>query len=87
MRTVNAANRAGIYDIVSVHDGFGCHAADVERFRGIILDQLMQMHEQHDVLGEIWNAAGAATNAPLPARLEREAFNWRGLLKAKHAFS
>jgi DNA-directed RNA polymerase len=87
MLTVNAANRAGISDIVSVHDSLGCHAADVERFRCIILDQLMQMHEQHDVLGEIWNAARAATDAPLPAQLEREAFNWRGLLKAKHAFS
>jgi DNA-directed RNA polymerase len=82
MLTVNAARLDGIHDIVSVHDCYGSHASDVERVREIILGQLRLMFEHRDVLREIWNE-GDAYGPPPP----REAFDWDGLLKAKHAFS
>ena len=82
MLTVNAASKAAVNDIVSVHDCYGCHAPDVERLREIILGQLKLMFEHRDVLREIWNETDAVEPPP-----SREAFDWNGLLRAKHAFS
>jgi DNA-directed RNA polymerase len=82
MLTVNAAARAGIVDVVTVHDCYGCHAPDVERLREIILGQLKLVFEHRDTLREIWNETDVVEPPP-----SREAFGWNGLMRAQHAFS
>jgi DNA-directed RNA polymerase len=58
--------------LVTIHDCFGCLAADAEQFRPMVHDQLSQMYLDHpNVLGEIresaWRDLSPAGRAKLPA--------------------
>lgn len=53
MLAVLEAKRQGINDMALVHDSFGCHAADAERFRMSIKTTFRDMYLQHDVLAAI----------------------------------
>ena len=58
--------------MTSVHDCFGCRAADAHKFRIMVHDKLAQMYLDHpNVLGEIWKSARRALSpagrAKLPA--------------------
>jgi len=87
MLWVNAANRARIKNIVSVHDCIGCHAPDVDKLRNIGLKALRDMYTDHDVLAHIWKRAHKATNQELPRQPDRGAYDYDNLLKAINAFS
>ena len=58
--------------LVTVHDCFGCLAADADQFRAMVHDRLAQMYLDHpDVLGEILESArrdlSSEARAKLPA--------------------
>ncbi|TWH35563.1 MULTISPECIES: DNA-directed RNA polymerase [unclassified Aminobacter] len=50
--TIDRAAREGITDFACVHDSFGVHACDVERFSRIIRECFVEMYENHDVLSD-----------------------------------
>lgn len=52
--TVSKAVTEGITDFAAVHDSFGVHACDVERFAAIIREEFVEMYESHDVLSEFY---------------------------------
>jgi DNA-directed RNA polymerase len=60
--TVSRALSEGITDFAVVHDSFGVHACDVERFSRIIREEFVAMYQDHDVLTEF-----LATAEPLIA--------------------
>ncbi len=92
MLTVNAAAKEGITSIATVHDSFGCLAAHAERFRKIILEQFVQMYEEHDVLSEVLKQArkdlGETGRPPLLPELPKKGnLNIKDVLKAEYAFA
>lgn len=52
MRTINAAVKEGITCFACIHDDYGTHAADTERFFQIIREQFVRMYTEHDPLAE-----------------------------------
>jgi len=50
--TISAASTAGISSFAVVHDSFGVHACEVEKFTHIIREQFVKMYTDHDVLQE-----------------------------------
>lgn len=55
--TISAASAEGLSSFAAVHDSFGVHACDVERFSRIIREQFVWMYEEHDVLREFLDGA------------------------------
>lgn len=55
--TVNAAVSEGITSIATVHDCFGCLAAQAGRFREIIREQFVKMYEGNAVLAKVFDDA------------------------------
>jgi DNA-directed RNA polymerase len=75
--------------LVTVHDCFGCLAADAARFRAIVHDKLAQMYLDHpNVLGEIREGAcrvlSPAGRAKLPALPEYGTLNIDEVRYAKY---
>jgi DNA-directed RNA polymerase len=58
--TVNRASAEGMNAFCMIHDSFAVHAADTERFFGIIRDEMVEMYSKHDPFSEIYSAACAA---------------------------
>ena len=79
---------AGI-PLVTVHDCFGCLAADAEQFRPMVHDQLSKMYlDRPDVLGEILESArrdlSPAGRAKLPALPEYGNLNIENVRNAQN---
>lgn len=55
--TIARAVDEGITDFAAVHDSFGVHACDVERFSRIIREAFVDIYENHDVLSEFLESA------------------------------
>lgn len=53
---VNDAKAVGINSVACVHDSFGTHAADTDRFAQAIKDSFVRMYTEHDVLEEFKEA-------------------------------
>jgi DNA-directed RNA polymerase len=89
--SVGAAVDAGITDIATVHDSFGCLACDAGRFVQIIREQLLRMYTDHDILAELLEGARAdlteANHFRLPQLPEKGELNLEELLSAKYAFA
>lgn len=50
--TVKRAEEQGMYHFAAVHDSFGVHACDVDKFSHIIRQAFVDIYENHDVLAE-----------------------------------
>ena len=96
MLTVNAAAKADITSIATVHDSFGCHAAHAEQFREIIKEQFVRLYEEHDVLAEVLKQArrdlGETGGASLPSEppqqgTQQGTLNIKDVRKAEYAFA
>lgn len=61
-----AAADAGITALAMIHDDFGTHAANAERFARIIRETFVRMYEEHDPLAEL--AAQSPDLPPLPSK-------------------
>lgn len=95
--SVGAAADAGITDIATVHDSFGCLACDAPRFLQIIRTTLMRMYTDHDILAELLESARADLTPAGIERLEKElvkspmpergTLDLKDLLNARYAFS
>jgi Autographiviridae RNA polymerase len=81
VRVANAATAAGITNIATVHDSFGCLAPQAEEFRRIILGEFADMYSQ-DVLADLRKSA--RSSLPLPAK---GSLDPREVLKSDYAFS
>jgi DNA-directed RNA polymerase, mitochondrial len=84
----NACKQAG-FDIVAVHDNFGCLASRAEHLREILLDQIYRLYAEHDPLGDVRKSAAQAlgTAGGLPAVPPRGDFDLNQLQFARYAFS
>jgi DNA-directed RNA polymerase len=75
--------------LVTVHDCFGCLAADAEQFRTMVHDRLAQMYLDHpDLLGEVLESArrdlSPAGRAKLPALPEYGTLNIEDVRNAQY---
>lgn len=70
VRTVNACVRAGIVDIMTVHDCFACLTPKAEQFRRIIREEFVRMYAEHDPLEEIRESVlrSGGTVGPTPEK-------------------
>ena len=90
--TVNAAVKEGITSIATVHDCFGCLPSRAARFRRIIREQFVRMHEEHDVLAEVLEQARRDLNEPSVKRMPsspplRGSLDIKNVLDAEFAFA
>jgi DNA-directed RNA polymerase, mitochondrial len=90
LRTVNACAAAGINDLVTVHDSFGCLAPQADQFARIVRDEFVRMYEECDPLAELRERA-LCSLGPLAPQLasvpERGAFDLREVSRSVYAFS
>lgn len=82
IRVVLAATDAGIRDIVTVHDCFGCLAGDAAQLNRIIRQELYLMYKYQDWLGRLRNSNGITHPLPDFGDLELEE-----VLDAEYAFA
>lgn len=66
MMTVNAARKEGIVDIACIHDDYGTHAADTDRFQKIIREQFVKLYSEHDPLNDFKKEQEEAHGVELP---------------------
>lgn len=66
MRTVLAASKEGIDCFACIHDDYGTHAADTERFFQIIREQFVKMYTEHDPLAEFKQEQEETLGVKLP---------------------
>jgi DNA-directed RNA polymerase, mitochondrial len=90
--TVGACADEGITDIVTVHDSFGCHPSEGDRFNEIIRATMVRMYTEHDVLEEILARAredlSPAGREKLPAAAPvKGTLNLEEIRNAKYAFA
>jgi DNA-directed RNA polymerase, mitochondrial len=57
LRTVNACVEAGINDLVTVHDSFGCLAPQAHQFNRIVREEFERMYKECDPLRELRDRA------------------------------
>jgi DNA-directed RNA polymerase, mitochondrial len=87
---INAAVAEGITSIATVHDSFGCLAAQAERFRRVIREQFVQMYAKNDVLAQVLAEARDDLKDPkgLPDKPpERGSLDIEQVLEAEYAFA
>lgn len=63
-----AASQEGM-SVAMIHDDFGTHAADAERFAVLIRETFVALHSQHDLLGD-FAALYDLPNPPKPGNLD-----------------
>lgn len=75
MRTIVAAKAEGITSFAMIHDSYGTHAADTERFSAILRECFVDMYSETDFLEHFRDEIAeqlpvevAATLPPLPAK-------------------
>jgi DNA-directed RNA polymerase len=90
--SVGNAVDAGITDIATVHDSFGCLACDAPLFLKIIRETLKRMYEDHDILAELFESARAdlteANHDKLPQELpQKGTLDLTEILNARYAFA
>lgn len=55
--TLSASLDHGMTHFAAVHDSFGVHAADIDRFTKVIRETFVEMYSSHDVLSEFYETA------------------------------
>jgi DNA-directed RNA polymerase, mitochondrial len=68
------------------HHGFGCLAAQAERFRGIIREQFVRMYEENDVLVQVLAEARKDLQDP-KALPDKGSLDIKDVLNAEYAFA
>lgn len=88
---VAKAGAAEGISIGTVHDCFACLPSRAGRLRGIILEQLVEMYDKHDVLAEILESAKADLTPEhhhmLPELPEKGTLDLKEVLNAQYAFA
>lgn len=91
LRVARAAHAEGIVNIATVHDSFGCPAAQAGRFNQIIREEFALMYETHDVLTEVLERASCdlthADSNRLPVAIIPGPLNLKDILNADFAFA
>lgn len=80
-RVVRVARAEGM-EVTAIHDDFGVHAADTERFHQIIREQFVEMYEGNTILEDM--AAATGFDQPPP---ERGDLNLRDILRSTYFFA
>lgn len=83
--TVNAAVAEGITHFAMVHDSFGTHACDTERFHQIIREQFVSLYEDHDPLAGLI-AENTYDGLKLPPAPKRGSLDIREVLGSEFFF-
>ena len=86
---INAAVAEGITTIATVHDSFGCLAAQAERFRRIVREQFVALYKEHDVLQQVldWARMGLKEPKGLPGKPPEGLLDIEQILGAEYAFA
>ena len=89
--TVSRSLEEGITDFACVHDSFGVHACDVERFSRIIREEFVSMYSDHDVLAEFLETAlpliAEEHRGEIPPVPPKGTLDLRGILENEFFFS
>lgn len=80
-RVVARAIAEGMTPVV-IHDDFGVHAADTERFHEIIREEFVGMYEGNTILQDLADSTGYPVPPPEPGDL-----NLRDVLRSQYFFS
>lgn len=87
MLTVEAAAEAGITSFLTIHDSFGTHAQDVERFSQIIREQFVRMYQNYDPLEDIYRGAKAVLGETIDPPPERGNLDLTEVLESPYFFA
>jgi DNA-directed RNA polymerase len=80
--TAAAAAAVSIDALAMIHDDYGCHACDAEKFFHIIREQFVSMYESHDPINEFH-----ARYRMMPAPPSRGTLDIREVLESRYFFS
>ncbi|WP_162987231.1 DNA-directed RNA polymerase [Sphingomonas paeninsulae] len=91
MLTVIAAKREGITNIALIHDSFGTHAGDTQRFSQIIREAFVEMYENYCPFEEVLESARASLSIEgqerLPELPTKGTMDLQAVLDASYAFA
>lgn len=87
MRTITAAAAEGIECFACIHDDYGTHAADTERFFQIIREQFVKMYTEHDPLAEFKQEQEETLGVELPDLPDRGDLNIEEVVKSNYFFA
>lgn len=88
---VNAAAKAGIVDMLLIHDSFGTHACDATEFQTIIKQTFVDMYSNHDVFAELRDRVLAeiseVSREKVPPLPEKGTLDLKGVMDSLYCFS
>ena len=87
MLTVLNAQSQGIEDFAMIHDDFGTHAGNTEKFRSIIRESFVSMYTEYSPLQDVLDTCQCAGIEDLPAIPQSGSFDINNVLKSKYFFS
>lgn len=87
MLTITAAAAEGIDCFACIHDDYGTHAADTERFFQIIREQFVKMYTEHDPLAEFKQEQEEALGIKLPDLPARGDLDIRRVVESDYFFA
>lgn len=62
-KVVLKATAEGIEDVLLIHDSFSCHPNDMPRFVQIVRETFVEMYQQHDPIGDLYEFARTVLSA------------------------
>lgn len=87
MMTINAAKNEGIDNFACIHDDYGTHAADTERFFTIIREQFVKLYTEHNPLAEFKAEQEETLGVTLPELPKTGTLDINEVLNSKYFFS
>jgi len=88
MLTINEAVDHGITRFSMIHDDFGTHACDVERFRNVIQRVFVNMYKDHDPLYDLYiTTAMSLPNGGIPPTPDRGDLDLNRILESEYFFA
>jgi len=83
---VNASVEAGITNVACIHDSFGTHAANTEKFSNLLRSTLVDMYSTHDVLAE-FKAELERLGVEIPPLPVKGKMDLKSILNAHYSFA
>ena len=87
MLTVLNAKKQGIEDFAMIHDDFGTHAGNTEKFRGIIRESFVSMYTDHNPLQDVLDTCQCAGITELPDLPVSGSFDIQEVHNSEYFFS
>lgn len=87
MLCVTAAHEAGIKSFAMIHDDFGTHAGNTERFHEIIRESFVDMYKNNEPLEDLYVSCSLTVQEPLPPVPDYGDLDINEVLKSTYFFA